>query len=151
MTKLVRSTTDSDDCQLLTQAAMHPAYFETHFDAHGFTGPWPREFVIITAYATTGEEWSQNENETASRLLERELERRKIWRQPVTGFSPSTGHAEPGWAAELTFPDACDLGLVFHQDAIYHVRDNHLSVSYCDERRRKILVGTFQDRLRRMP
>jgi hypothetical protein len=130
---------------------MHPAYFETHFDAHGFAGPWPREFVIITACATTGEQRRLSENETANRQLDQELERLNVWRQPVTGFSPSTGHAEPGWAVELPYPDACDLGLKFHQDAIYHVSENDLTVSHCDERRQKIPVGTFQERLRRMP
>jgi hypothetical protein len=130
---------------------MHSAYFETHFDAHGFAGPWPREFVIITACATTGEQWSRTRNETANQELERELERMNLWRQRVTGYSPSTGHAEPGWAVELSYPDACDLGRKFHQDAIYHVSDDHLTVSHCDERREKIPVGTFQERLHRMP
>lgn len=130
---------------------MLPAYFETHFDAHGFAGPWPAEFAIITAYATTGEQWPQDENESASLQLERELERTNVWRQPVTGFSPLTGHAEPGWAVELPFPEACDLGKNFHQDAIYYVIDNQLTVSYCDDRRRRIPVGTFQLRLSRIP
>lgn len=130
---------------------MLPAYFETHFDAHGFTGPWPQEFVIISAYATTGENWLPVENEKADHQLERELERFNVWRHRITGFSPSTGHAEPGWAVELSFPEGCDLGKKFHQDAIYHVRDNHLSVSYCDERRHKIPVAAFRERLRRMP
>jgi hypothetical protein len=130
---------------------MPPAYFETHFDAHGFAGPRPDEFVIITAWATTGQQWSQMENKTANEQLDSELQRLNVWRHRVTGFSPSTGHAEPGWAVELAFSDACDLGLKVHQDAIYHVSDDHLTVSYCDDRRRKIPVARFHERLRRMP
>jgi hypothetical protein len=38
---------------------LHPAYFKVRF-----RGPWPdlshpEEFAIITAYATTGETWSE--------------------------------------------------------------------------------------------
>ena len=44
---------------------LHPAYFNGRF-----RGPWsdPRhldEFAIITAYATTGETWSEEQNRAA--------------------------------------------------------------------------------------
>ena len=45
---------------------LHPAYFNVRF-----RGPWtdPRhldEFAIITAYATTGETWSEEQNRAAA-------------------------------------------------------------------------------------
>ena len=112
--------------------------------------PWPRRFVILTAYATTGTSWSEAENEDADRRLEAALRARvgedgKVRR--ITGFSPTTGHAEPGWAARLPFEEACDLGARFRQDALYVVRDDGLFVSYCDERRALVPVGSFRERL----
>ena len=59
----------------------------------------------------------------------------------VTGRSPTGDHAEPSWAAELPFDEACDLGLKFKQTAIYHVCDDQLSVSYCDQRRKFVPVS----------
>ena len=35
---------------------MFPAYFETEFELSTTVKNWPAEFVIITAYAPTGEE-----------------------------------------------------------------------------------------------
>lgn len=112
--------------------------------------PWPRRFVILTAYATTGTSWSEDENKDADQRLKEALRSRlgeggEIRR--ITGFSPTTGHAEPGWAAPLPFDEACDLGERFLQDALYVVRDDRLFVSYCDERRGLVLVGLFGERL----
>lgn len=112
--------------------------------------PWPRRFVILTAYATTGTSWTDQENLDADRRLEEALRSRlgeegEIRR--ITGFSPATGHAEPGWAAPLSFGEACDLGVRFLQDALYVVRDDRLFVSYCDERRGLVTVGSFRERL----
>ncbi len=127
---------------------MNPEYFQTHFDPAGYEGPWPQQFAIITAYATTGEQWSLEANQKADLELKAELLRSGIWIQRLKGFSPQTGHSEPGWAAELTFSEACDLGLSFLQDAVYFVRSDVLFVSYCDSRRGEVLVGPFRERLR---
>lgn len=129
---------------------MHPAYFETRFDAHGFSGEWPARFAIVTAWATTGTSLSQAANEEADRQLELELQRRRTWRQRITGYSAMTGHAEPGWALELPFDEASELGQTFLQDAIYFVDVDLLSVSYCNSRRKKLFVGAFRSRLRTM-
>ena len=140
---------DSDSAlQAATDETMHPAYFETLFDAHGFSGEWPARFAIVTAWATTGTCLSQAANAEADRQLELELQRRGSWRQRITGYSPTTGHAEPGWAAELPFDDAGDLGLMFLQDAIYFVDADQMYVTHCDGRRQRIPVGEFRCRLR---
>ena len=129
-------------------SGMHPKYFETHFDPAGYDGPWPRQFAIVTGYATTGEEWTSEANAKADLEVHAELLRQGVWMQRVTGYSPRTGHAEPGWAAELSFAAACDLGHQFRQDALYFIRGDQLFVSNSDSRRKEILVGSFRDRLR---
>lgn len=126
---------------------MHPAYFDTRFHTQLTVHHWPREFVILTAYATTGESWSPSQNQSADEMLARELRARGAEIVRITGYSPRTGHAEPGWAAEIPFDTACDIGLRFRQDALYHVKGDALSVSYCDERRKLVRVGLFRERV----
>ena len=126
---------------------MHPAYFETRFRTPDPGVRWPDRFVIITAHATTGASWPDERSEDADRRLERVLRDRAPWLRRLTGYSPATGHAEPGWAADLPFDEACDLGRAFLQDAIYVVRGDELLVSRCDERRALVHVGSFRDRL----
>jgi hypothetical protein len=127
---------------------LDPNYFETHFRTPAPIPDWPPEFVIITAHATTGQRWTTAENESADRRLTEELQRRGAWFARITGYSPRTGHAEPGWAVVLPFDEACDLGLRYRQDAIYHVSGDTLSVSSCDGRRKLVTVGPFRERVR---
>lgn len=89
---------------------MHPAYFETLFDAPGLSGEWPSLFAIVTAWATatTGTCLSQAVNDEADRQLESVLQRRGCRRQRITGYSPVTGDAEPCWAVDLPFDEACE-------------------------------------------
>lgn len=126
---------------------LHPAYFETQFAVGDPAVEFPHEFAIITAYATTGEAWTDLENESADRELEAVLRRTCSLIGRITGFSPTTGHAEPGWAAQMTWQDACDLGILFRQDAIYVVKGDNLFVTFCDSRRQLVDVGAFRERL----
>ena len=126
---------------------MPPFYYQTRFQPDGLSTSLPGTFAIITACATTGETWTDSENTAANAVLRAELERLDRLLRSLTGYSPVTGHAEPGFAASLPFEEACDLGLKFKQDAIYYVDTGILNVSYCDERRRLEPVGTFLDRL----
>ncbi|MDA1189805.1 MAG: DUF3293 domain-containing protein [Chloroflexi bacterium] len=126
---------------------MHPAYFETCFLVADLE-PWPLEFAILSAYATTGEQWTPERNQVADRVLEAELLDTTRWMRRLTGFSPISGHAEPSWAVQLPFATACDVGLRYQQDAIYFVAGDDLSVSFCDARRRLIQIGRFRERLR---
>jgi hypothetical protein len=134
-------------------STMHPAYFQTQFRARSLPDAhqWPDEFCIITACATTGEVWSEARNRAADRRLARLLKRSGCWRIRLTGFSPDSGHAEPGWAAAIPFDMACDLGQRFRQDAIYYVRRNTLFVSYCDNRRSLKRVRKFSASLSLAP
>ncbi len=42
---------------------MPSGYFLTHFISRDGMEDWPERFVIITAYATTGETWPDSINE----------------------------------------------------------------------------------------
>ena len=112
---------------------------------------WPQEFVVVTAYATTGQNWSLERNTRADVALREELEIRRGWLRRVIGFSPATGHAEPGWAVRLPLNEACDLGGRYLQDAIFHVCHDDLSFTYCDSRRGLVPVGGFRERLEPRP
>ena len=86
----------------MNPADIHPAYFNVHF-----RGPWPDriqpyEFAIITAYATTGETWSEERNRAADLELESELRATGSCMRRITGYDPDTGHAEPGWAIPVS-------------------------------------------------
>lgn len=129
----------------------HPAYLETRFRQELAFSDWPEKFAIITAFATTGETWTAEQNETADQALESELRGNCQWHKRLTGYSPETGHAEPGWAVEMVLSDACDLGLRYLQDAIYFVSGDELRVILCGEPREHFLIGSFRERLRNGP
>ena len=127
---------------------MHPSYFHVQFSVPTPVRDWPDHFAILSGYATTGEVWTAERNAAADRALGETIFVMGACRERITGFFADTGHAEPGWAAELEFDAACDLGLKFLQDAIYYVQGDELSVSYCDERRALVPVGRFRERVR---
>ena len=126
---------------------MHPAYLETRFIAADGPQEWPEQFAIITAYATTGEFWTDDQNEAANQALEAELRATGWWMRWITGYSPTTSHREPGWAVSMDWQAACDLGARFLQDAIYVVHGDALTVTFCDQRRELLPVGNFLERL----
>lgn len=130
---------------------IQPAYLETQFRHEMAISDWPEEFAIITAHATTGETWTAEQNESADRALEDELQGSGKWHQRLTGYSPTTGHAEPGWAVEMALSDACALGLRYLQDAIYFVSGDELRVILCDVPRARLLIGGFRERLKNGP
>jgi hypothetical protein len=126
---------------------MNPVYFETKFECAEKWTDWPEAFAIITAYATTGEKWPHARNQAADKLLEAHLREQDLWVRRVTGFSPATGHREPGWAVALNLKAACEIGLRFRQEAIFYVAGDALGVSFCDSRCALVHVGSFRGRL----
>lgn len=130
---------------------MNPEYLDTRFRTKEAFGSWPTVFAIITAHATTGERWTDTENDRADEQLANTLRDVASQIRRITGYSPSTGHAEPGWACEVPFHLACNIALQFRQDAIYLVVDGSLNVTYCDERRALVPVARFMERLDERP
>lgn len=126
---------------------MPAAYAEVRFAVAETCVRWPPAFAIITAWATTGERWSDERNRAADAALRSELVGGRLDVYRITGYSPVTGHAEPGWTVPLGFSAACDLGQRYLQDALYYVEGDALSVSYCDARRQRLALGSFRSRL----
>ena len=125
---------------------LNPVYFNTRFRVVHLPPAWPSTFVIVTAYATTGERWTEEENERANAELGERLAAMSVWHWPITGYDPKTGHAEPGWAIAIPHPDGVRLGIDFRQDAVFAVTGDELQVISCrtDE---TCQLGSFRDRL----
>ena len=139
----------------------HPEYPKTRFqfETYSLNNPpvnlfggdaaknhLPDSFAIISAFATAGEWWTDEENEAADKNLFDSL---SLMGHPlrVFAYSTDTGHREPSWCIELSWNSACDIGLRFKQNAIYYVRDTRLFLSFCDDKRILIDVGSFRDHL----
>jgi len=125
---------------------MNPEYFQVRFSSPLTVAVWQPTFAIITAWPTTGDIWQPSRIGEADRKLVARLESESGWVVPLTGYSPATGHSEPGWGAEIGFEKACDIGQEWLQDAVYFVQDEILSVSFCDHRRKLFQVGKFFER-----
>jgi hypothetical protein len=126
--------------------SLHPAYFTTRFCVEPLPPSWPASFVIVTAYATTGEQWSDEENERADEALRRCMGELGVWSARITGFDPATGHEEPGWAVEVDLATGVGLGREFRQDAIFHVEGDRLALVSCAEQDVEA-VGSFRERV----
>jgi len=147
--KLLNSFTTVNYKDLIMHNELPKFYFDTHFLNHEKLMNWPSNFAIITAYATTGEKWTDEQNIAADNALKEYLNSNFSWVKRLTGFSPETAHSEPGWAVNAGWQQACEIGMNFKQDAIYFVAGNSLSVSFCDEKRKLVAVGDFSKRLQR--
>lgn len=148
----------------------HPAYFETRFlcsggcgDSGGLGGLGGNaaasahdrttllqtpKFAIITAAATTGEQWSVRRTARADQRLRTYLHNQNALICELTGYSPHTGHAEKGYACTLSTEDACRVGRVFRQDAIYVIENDNISVVDCNNSSRTArLTAGFRRRM----
>jgi hypothetical protein len=125
------------------------AYFETRFKLDAPVDHWPKQFAIITAYATTGQNWPEQVNKGADEKLAADIKASGNWYRRITGYSPFSGHSEPGWAVEMSFLDACNLGFRYLQDAIYYIDGDILLATHCQHNRRELFqVGpSFRQRL----
>ena len=126
---------------------MSPDYFDTRFKLDLPHSELPDSFAIITAYATKGEAWTAEETQAASETLRAELAGGGHLIGTITGYSPVTNHAEPGFTAAISFEEACKIGLKFKQDAIYFVSTGTLFVSHCDHRRSLKPITQFSKRV----
>jgi hypothetical protein len=132
-------------CEAPLPAGMCEAYGETMF-YHAEALDFPDRFCIVTAYATTGQTWEAERNEEADRRLEAELRGRGVWMGRLTGYSPHTGHEEPGWAVGVAWEEGLALGARYEQDAIYGVEQGRLFVGRCQVQGEKVELGAFAPR-----
>ena len=145
----VRQFEDLDEARSASPA-LHPAYFTTRFrtaPSRNQEQSWPEEFAIISAYATTGEAWSEEENLTADRALYDELAALGLSPTRLTGYDPDTGHEEPSYAVALSLGEARELGAEFQQDAIFYVSGGELSVTLCGVGSELVKVGRYGERV----
>ncbi len=133
-----------------------PEYYRTTRFRIDSPTDFPLEFVILTAHATTGEVWTDEQNQNADQRLEAELRALGHEPQRITGYAPvsepeepDSVHEEPGWAVPIPFTVACDLLEKYLQDALYHVQGDQLSLCYCDVRRGLIPIGPFREKVDR--
>jgi hypothetical protein len=125
---------------------LEPAYFRTVFLVGEAVPVWSERFAIITAYATTGETWTEERNQAADEKLRDRLSAFGLSPLRVTGCSPDLRHQEPGWAVETNLFQALALGREFLQDAIYWVEGDRLGVVSCHTGK-VVSVGTFRQRV----
>ena len=138
----------SKELKQAIKKGMHAAYGEVRFKVPRPPARWPQCFATITGYATTGQIWTDAKNKKADQKLRDFLKKLGVKAFRITGYSEKKhDHAEPGWGAALSFDDACDIGLLFKQDAIFYIIKKTLFVSYCDQRRKLIEVGDFFSRV----
>lgn len=126
---------------------MHPAYFETRFRPESALGRLPNSFAIVSAYATTGQTWTDERNRLADVSLQARLIQMEIPFHRIVGYSPRTMHAEPSWLIEVDEMTALAIGLAYFQDAIYVVEADALWVVQCADPTVRSYVGAFRDRL----
>ena len=126
---------------------MRPEYFHTRFRTEITFDGWPERFAIITAYATTGEVWTEEQNQSADERLREVLIAIDPSARRITGYSPTSGHAEPGWAVSMELEAAKQIGREFLQDAIYFVDSGSIFVAKCDGDEAPVFVDEFLNRL----
>lgn len=126
---------------------MRPEYFHTRFRTEITFDGWPERFAIITAYATTGKVWTDEENQNADERLREVLIAIDLDARRITGYSPTTGHAEPGWAVSMELDAAKQIGQKFHQDAVYFIENGQLQVVNCAGTNEPLFVDEFLNRL----
>jgi hypothetical protein len=127
--------------------APNPLYAATRFRVTSLPARWPVQFIIISAYATTGQQWPDTDNTEADHDLAAELASLDLWRLRITGYSPDTGHAEPGWAVELPIEQGRKIGRRFEQNAIFVVRADALGYVSCSGDGKTVWFGAFRERV----
>jgi len=123
-------------------------FASTVFLGEPLPADWPKSFVIINAWATTGETWSAERNQAADETLRQALERVGLRHHRVTGASPDLTHQEPSWAVDMSRESADELAEHFLQVAFFAVEQGTLFVVPTGLPEAAIPLGAWSDRLR---
>ena len=114
-------------------------YKSTVFQYQDFPADWPKSFAILTAYATTGETWTLEQNVEADRQLEAELRKGGHRIHRISGYSKDLKTHEEGWAVVMDLKKAWDLAVKYKQVALFYYENDELLLVYalgysrCDE------------------
>jgi hypothetical protein len=114
-------------------------YKSTVFQYQDFPADWPKSFAILTAYATTGETWTPEQNVAADRQLEAELRKDGYRIHRISGYSKDLKTHEEGWAVVMDLKTAWNLAVKYKQVALFYYQNDDLLLVYalgysrCDE------------------
>ena len=99
--------------------------------------------AILSAYATTGQQWTDAENTAADHALQQDLA------SPIriTGYDPTGDHQEPSWALALPLDQALQLGTTYKQLAIFTITAGTLTIHSCCSQDPPYEVGNFLTQL----
>jgi len=106
------------------------AYKSTVFEYQDFPADWPKSFAILTAYATTGETWTDAQNKEADQKLEAELRKAGYRLHRISGYSSDLKTYEEGWAVVMDLKPAWDLAVKYKQVALFYYQDDELLLVY---------------------
>ena len=115
------------------------AYKSTVFEYQDFPKDWPKDFAILTAYATTGETWTDEQNKDADQKLEAELRKGGYRIHRISGYSKDLKTHEEGWAVVMDLKTAWNLAVKYKQVALFYYQNDDLLLVYalgysrCDE------------------
>ncbi len=109
---------------------------------------WPASFVIVNAWATTGETWTAERNQAADEALRQALERVGLRHHRVTGASADLAHQEPSWAVDMSKESADELADHFLQVAFFAVEQGTLFVVPTGALEAAVPLGPWSDHLR---
>ena len=114
-------------------------YKSTVFEYQDFPADWPKCFAILTAYATTGETWTDAQNKDADQKLEAELRKAGYRLHRISGYSKDLKTHEEGWAVVMDLKPAWELAVKYKQVALFYYQNDELLLVYalgysrCDE------------------
>ena len=105
----------------------------TVFEYQDFPTDWPKSFSILTAYATTGETWTPEQNIEADQKLEAELRSGGYRIHRISGYSKDLDTHEEGWAVVMNLKPAWDLAVKYKQVALFYYQTDELLLVYSKE------------------
>jgi N-acetylneuraminic acid mutarotase len=105
-------------------------YKSTVFQYQDFPADWPKSFAILTAYATTGETWTDEQNKDADQKLESELRKGGHRIHRISGYSKDLKTHEEGWAVVMDLKTAWNLAVKYKQVALFYYQNDDLLLVY---------------------
>ena len=131
----------------MSSTELNPSYLKARFRADLPLKGIAQSFCIVTAYCPFDEQVTDEENKTFNQALKTELENAGLVHFPVTGYSPDSDHAEPGYGIICDRSIAIKLGQQFRQNAIFSVYENTVYLINCIPPHKDIPCGKWSDLL----
>ncbi len=100
---------------------MNPAYADVRFRAELPKGGLPERFCIVTAWNPDGITTDAASNAAATARLIAIVQAESLSHFPVTGGSPDSTHAEPGFGMMVDQARVLSLGREFRQEAVFWI------------------------------